>query len=284
MDHGATGRMSEHSEPAHRMKRKKPVGVARKPSSPAAMTGMDHGEISSAHMGHEMAGHDTMVGFLGPYMMARDASGTSWQPDTSPHEGLHQQFEAWSVMTHGSINLNYDRQPGPPGAEKTFVGGMLMTTAQRPLGDGTLGVRAMLSPDPLMGETGYPLLLATGETADGVPHLVDRQHPHDLFMELAATYSRNITAELERLRLCRLSRRTRARSAGVHAPYQRHGQPRGADQPSLAGFDPHHVRGRDGRHRPRQLEVRSFERSAAGSPTSTATTSSSRRSTVSRAA
>ncbi len=45
-----------------------------------------------------------------------------------------------------------------------------------------------------MGATGYPLLLATGETADGVSHLVDRQHPHDLFMELAATYSRNITA------------------------------------------------------------------------------------------
>lgn len=186
--------MSEHSEPAHRMKRKKSAGAVRKPSSPAAMTNMDHGAISPAHMGHEMAGHGTMVGFLGPYMMARDASGTSWQPDTSPHEGLHQQFEAWSVMTHGSINLNYDRQPGPRGAEKTFVGGMLMTMAQRPLGDGTLGLRAMLSPEPLMGATGYPLLLATGETADGVSHLVDRQHPHDLFMELAATYSRNITA------------------------------------------------------------------------------------------
>jgi hypothetical protein len=135
-----------------------------------------------------------MPGFLGPYMMAREASGTSWQPDTSPHEGLHQQFEAWSVMTHGSINLNYDRQPGPRGAEKTFVSGMLMTMAQRPLGDGTFGMRAMLSPEPLMGAAGYPLLLASGETADGVSHLVDRQHPHDLFMELAATYSHNITA------------------------------------------------------------------------------------------
>ena len=47
----------------------------------------------------------------------------------------------------------------------------------------------MLSPDPFMGKRGYPLLLAAGETADGVTPLVDRQHPHDLFMELSATYA-----------------------------------------------------------------------------------------------
>jgi len=141
-----------------------------------------------------MSGHGAMTGFLGPYVMTREASGTSWQPDTSPHEGLYRQLEEWSVMTHGSINLNYDRQPGARGADKTFVSGMLMTMAQRPLGDGTFGVRAMMSPEPFMGASGYPLLLATGETADGTSHLVDRQHPHDLFMELAATYSRPITA------------------------------------------------------------------------------------------
>jgi hypothetical protein len=48
----------------------------------------------------------------------------------------------------------------------------------------------MLSLDPAtIGKKGYPLLLQTGETADGVTPLIDRQHPHDLFMELAATYS-----------------------------------------------------------------------------------------------
>ena len=158
------------------------------------MTGMDHGAMSPAHTEHGMSGHGAMTGFLGPYVMTREASGTSWQPDTSPHEGLYRQLEEWSVMTHGSINLNYDRQPGARGADKTFVSGMLMTMAQRPLGDGTFGVRAMMSPEPFMGASGYPLLLATGETADGTSHLVDRQHPHDLFMELAATYSRPITA------------------------------------------------------------------------------------------
>lgn len=48
----------------------------------------------------------------------------------------------------------------------------------------------MSSLEPLtVGRNGYPLLLQTGETADGRTHLIDRQHPHDLFMELAATWS-----------------------------------------------------------------------------------------------
>jgi hypothetical protein len=148
-----------------------------------------------SHAGHDMATHGmAMKGFLGPYPLTREGSGTSWVPDTTPHEGLHRQLQDWSVMTHGWINLNADRQDGPRGANKTFVSGLLMTMAQRPLGDGTFGVRAMLSPEPFMGSAGYPLLLATGETANGVTHLVDRQHPHDLFMELAATYSYNLSS------------------------------------------------------------------------------------------
>jgi hypothetical protein len=59
----------------------------------------------------------------------------------------------------------------------------------------TLQFRAMLSPDPFMGKRGYPLLLATGETADGTTHLVDRQHPHDLFMELSGTYAHRFDGE-----------------------------------------------------------------------------------------
>jgi hypothetical protein len=71
-----------------------------------------------------------------------------------------------------------------------FPAGMLMGMAQRDLGQqGTIALRAMLSPDPLMGRRGYPLLLGSGETADGTTHLIDRQHPHDLVMEMAGSYS-----------------------------------------------------------------------------------------------
>jgi hypothetical protein len=94
------------------------------------------------------------------------------------------------LMLHGVLNGVYDSQSGSRGGDQAFASGMLMGMAQRSLGEGnTLQLRGMISPDPAMGPSGYPLLLATGETADGKTPLVDRQHPHDLFMELSASFS-----------------------------------------------------------------------------------------------
>jgi hypothetical protein len=126
---------------------------------------------------------------LGPYPAAREASGTAWQPDASEHRGLHLMAGDWMLMGHLLLNGVYDRQEGGRGGEKGFISGMAMGSARRSLGSGILQLRAMLSPEPLMGARGYPLLLASGETANGVTQLVDRQHPHDLFMELSASYS-----------------------------------------------------------------------------------------------
>lgn len=150
------------------------------------------------HEGHEMsspaepsaAGEgQAMTGALGPYPLRREASGTAWQPDASPHGGLHLSSGAWTLMRHAALHGVYDRQGGPGGRDKAFVSGMVMGMARRPVGSGTVQLRASLSPDPLMGRRGYPLLLAVGETANGVDPLVDRQPPHDLFMELSASYS-----------------------------------------------------------------------------------------------
>jgi len=132
----------------------------------------------------------TMHGALGAYAMTREASGTSWQPDSAPMDGLHFMSGPWMIMVHGDATLVYDDQRGPRGDTKTFSQSMLMGMANRPVGDhGTLGLRAMLSLDALMGKSGYPLLFATGETANGRDELIDRQHPHDLLMELSASYS-----------------------------------------------------------------------------------------------
>jgi len=151
------------------------------------MPGMDHSKMDPgavAGVGHGMSGA------LGPYAMTREASGTSWQPDASVHEGLQVRRGPWTVMLHGVLTGVYSSQSGPRGDDKAFAAGMLMAMAQRPVGEaGTLQLRAMVSPDPFMGKRGYPLLLASGETADGATPLVDRQHPHDLFMELSAAYS-----------------------------------------------------------------------------------------------
>ena len=137
----------------------------------------------------DVFGPMAMTSPLGAYAMARDASGTSWQPDASPHDGIMVHKGEWMLMGHALFNGVYDTQGGPRGGDKAFLAGMVMGMAQRPLGGGTLGFKAMVSPDPFMGKAGYPLLLATGETADGQTPLVDRQHPHDLFMELSASYS-----------------------------------------------------------------------------------------------
>jgi hypothetical protein len=141
----------------------------------------------------ELAGHDmAMTGALGSYPMTRESSGTAWQPDASEHEALHVTSGDWMLMAHGVLNLVYDRQSGRRGDDKAFASGMLMGMARHPLGNGTVQFKAMLSPDPLMGKHGYPLLLASGETANGTDRLIDRQHPHDFFMELSASVSQNL--------------------------------------------------------------------------------------------
>ncbi len=131
-------------------------------------------------------------GALGPYPMTRESSGTAWQPDSSQHMGLMTMSGDWTLMAHGVANLVYDHQSGPRGDDKVFASGMIMGMARRALGNGTVQFKAMVSPDPLMGKSGYPLLLASGETANGVDRLIDRQHPHDFFMELSASVSQNI--------------------------------------------------------------------------------------------
>ena len=137
-----------------------------------------------------MASDMPMRGALGPYPMTREASGTSWQPDASPMPGKHVMAGDWGVMLHGYASVIYDDQGGKHGDDDVLGESMFMAMAQRPLGPGTFGARTMLSLDPLtMGRDGYPLLLQTGETANGRDPLIDRQHPHDFFMELASTYS-----------------------------------------------------------------------------------------------
>jgi hypothetical protein len=148
------------------------------------MSGMADMESHGAH------GHHAMPALLGPYGATREASGTSWQPESAPHEALMAQRGLWTLALHGQAFVVFDRQEGERGATKWFSSNYLMGMATRPWGPGRLGLRAMMSLEPwTIGRNGYPLLLQTGETANGVTELVDRQHPHDLFSELAATYS-----------------------------------------------------------------------------------------------
>jgi len=162
-------------------------------------------EIDYSHMHHgttaapevpinSVHAHHGMEAAYGPYSMTREASGTSWQPDSSPMSGMHMNWGEWSAMAHANIYGVYSHQGGPRGGNMLFSPSMGMLMAQRRIGEnGTLALRGMLSLDALMGKRGYPLLFATGETANGIDHLVDRQHPHDLFMEMAVSYSHRLS-------------------------------------------------------------------------------------------
>jgi len=137
-----------------------------------------------------------MQGMYGPYSMDREASGTSWQPDSTPHQAIDLVHGDWMYMVHGFANLGYTNQGGPEGSSQVMTTNMGMFMAQRPFETGSVGFRGMMSLEPLMGSNGYPELLQTGETANGQFPLLNRQHPHDLFMELAVTGNRQITNDV----------------------------------------------------------------------------------------
>ncbi|MBB4856718.1 hypothetical protein HNO88_000015 [Novosphingobium chloroacetimidivorans] len=113
-------------------------------------------------------------------------SGTARLPGAAPAmPGVHVMAGDWMLMAHGFVSAQYTDHSGPRGDDKLYATSMAMLMAERETGFGRLQLRSMFSLEPAMDARGYPNLFATGETADGQP-LVDRQHPHDLFMELAA--------------------------------------------------------------------------------------------------
>jgi hypothetical protein len=125
-------------------------------------------------------------------LAAGDPAGHAHAPQAGHVHAGDLQWDAgpWSITAHGFVNAIVDHQGGRRGGDKNFSNSMFMASAARAAAGGTLELRGMLSLDPAMGAAGYPLLFQTGETADGVTHLVDRQHPHDFFMELAVRYER----------------------------------------------------------------------------------------------
>ncbi len=121
--------------------------------------------------------------------MGRMGSGTSWQPASSAMPMLHKMSDDWLVMFHYNFVTGVNSQGGPRGVTKFESANWFMPSALRRVGKGTLELRGMFSAEPFtFPPGGSPLLFQTGETYKG-ELIIDRQHPHDLFMELSATYT-----------------------------------------------------------------------------------------------
>ena len=149
----------------------------------SGMQGMQHGAammMNGMDMGHP-------ANFL-EGILQHNSAGTSGEPVSAPHDMLMAQRGAWMLMFHGVGFVNAQQQTGPRGGDKVFSTSWFMPMAQRSLGPGTFTARMMGSLEPAtITDRRYPELFQVGETAFGRP-IVDGQHPHNLFMEIALLY------------------------------------------------------------------------------------------------
>jgi hypothetical protein len=129
-----------------------------------------------------------------------EGSGTSWVPDDTPTYGVMRQWGGWQAMLHGNVFGQFVYEPGDRhrtggnANEQWSSANWFMLMARHAAGEGRVGIRAMFSLEPwTVTDCGFIDYLATGEVCNG-DTIHDRQHPHDLFMELAAEYERPIGA------------------------------------------------------------------------------------------
>ncbi len=103
--------------------------------------------------------------------------------------------DAWSFMQDGVVFGLFNHQGGPRGGDEFRVPNWWMGMATKKTGRSQLTLTSMFSLDPAtVGKRGYREIFQAGEAADGEP-LIDRQHPHDFFMQLGAVWRMPLTAK-----------------------------------------------------------------------------------------
>jgi len=123
-------------------------------------------------------------------------SGTAWQPASVIGYQWMWMRGGWDLMAHGTIFIDYNHQGGPRGVGKAESVNWGMLMQQHKLGSGTILFTEMFSAESLTSpHPGFPELFQTGETYHGQP-LIDHQHPHNVFAELAALYTLPLTEKV----------------------------------------------------------------------------------------
>lgn len=167
------------------------AAFAQEPAAPAPH---EHPPASPEPAQHQHEHGTAQVNLFSP----REASGTAWLPDLSPMYGMHRQAGPWEVMLHGNGFVQFLHEAAPEHRGATQVGSInwVMGMARRQVGQTRVGLRTMLSLEPwTIRGCGYPNLLATGEFCEG-DNIHDKQHPHDLFMEVAGELDRPLAGTL----------------------------------------------------------------------------------------
>jgi hypothetical protein len=94
----------------------------------------------------------------------------------------------WHLTQDGVVFALFNDQGSSRGGKEFVVPNWWMLMAARKTSHGTLTLSGMASLDAAtVGGDGYRELFQAGEVYRGQP-IVDRQHPHDLFMQLSASW------------------------------------------------------------------------------------------------
>jgi hypothetical protein len=129
---------------------------------------------------------------------AQSASVSASSDADQQHEhGQHGTGGMWQFMQEGVLFGVFNHQGGVRGSDEFVAPNWWMGMATRSLGGSRLTLTGMLSLDPAtVGKDGYAELFQTGEALNGLP-LIDRQHPHDFFMQLAAAWRLPLTSSTD---------------------------------------------------------------------------------------
>jgi len=123
-------------------------------------------------------------------------SGTAWLPDAARMPGYHGSLGRWTLMVHGSVFLQYDRQLGTRADDQLGSVNWDMVMVERRAAGGMVRFRAVVSAEPwTVTARGYPELLQVATPYRG-DIVTDRQHPHELVSELAVAYEHSIVSKL----------------------------------------------------------------------------------------
>jgi hypothetical protein len=96
-----------------------------------------------------------------------------------------QSTDRWHWMSDGVAFINFNHQDGDRGDTQVRSQNWIMANGQHKLWKGQLFVSGMISLEPVtVGARGYAELFQMGEAYQGLEN-IDRQHPHDMFSQLA---------------------------------------------------------------------------------------------------
>jgi hypothetical protein len=181
---------SEHSHhnPAPQPSEKNAATASEKQSAMPAAHNQHSETLHPGHNAHSSAMLTTISG--GPFRsMNAIGSGTALQPASTPMYGWHWMPGEWMIMLHAELKVGFNHQGGRRGVGKANSQNWAMLMAERNLWRGRMMLRGMMTAEPLTApHGGFPQLFQTGETYRKRP-IIDAQHPHDLLMELAASYT-----------------------------------------------------------------------------------------------